>query len=88
MDFFGPAKIKKTRNIAISGCALVIACNTTRIIHLEITETQSTDDFLLAWRRFVTKRGIHPLHVYTDQGKTFVGAQKYIKESGFLGGIG
>ena len=78
MDFFGPVKIKKTRNIAISGCALVIACNTTRIIHLEITETQSTDDFLLAWRRFVTKRGIHPLHVYTDQGKTFVGAQKYI----------
>ena len=80
MDFFGPVKIKKTRNIAISGCVLVIACNTTRIIYLEITETQSTDDFLLAWRRFVTKRGIHPLHVYTDQGETFVGAQKYIKE--------
>ena len=80
MNFFGPVKIKKTRNIAISGCVLVIACNMTRIIHLEITETQSTDNFLLAWRRFVTKRGIHPLHVYTDQGKTFVGAQKYIKE--------
>ena len=80
MDFFGSIKIKKSRNIAISSCILLIARNTTRIIHLEITETQSTNDFLLARRRFVTKRGVHPLHVYTDQGKTFVGAQKYIKE--------
>ena len=80
IDFFGPIKIKKTRNVTICACVLAIACNVTRVIHLEIAETQSTNDFLLAWRRFVTKRGIHPMHVYSDQGKTFIGAQVLLKQ--------
>ena len=77
---FDPIKIKKTRNVTTLECVLVIACNTTRVIHLEIADTQCTNDFLLAWRRFVTKRGIHPNHVYSDQGKSFVGAQLPLKK--------
>ena len=77
---FGPIKIKKTRNVTTLGCILVIAYNTTNVIHLEIADTQCTNDFLLAWRRFVTKRGIHPKHVYSDQGKSFVGAQLPLKK--------
>ena len=73
-------KIKKTRTIAIDGCILLITCNTTRVVHLELAETQSTDDFLMAWRRFVTKRGIHPIHAYSDQGKAFVGAQQFLNK--------
>ena len=80
LDMFGPIKIKKTRNVITLGCILVIACNTTRVIHLEIADTQCTIDFLLAWRRFVTKRGIHPKHVYSDQDKSFVGAQLPLKK--------
>ena len=75
IDMFGPIKIKKTRNVTTLGCILFIACNTTGVIHLETAETQSTNDFLLAWRRFVTKRGIHPKHMYSDQGKSFIEAQ-------------
>ena len=74
LDMFGPINIKKTRNMMTMGRGLVMACNTTRVIHLEIADTQCTNDFLLAWRRFVTKRGIHPKHVYINQGKSFVGA--------------
>ena len=80
LDYFGPVKIKKTRNIVIDGCVLLISCNTTRVIHLELTQTQSTDDFLMAWRRFVTKRGVHPIHAYSDQGKAFVGAQRILNK--------
>ena len=75
IDMFGPIKIKKTRKITTSACVLATACNSTRVVHLEIAETQSINDFIMAWRRFITKRGIHPEHVYSDQGKTFVGAQ-------------
>ena len=78
LDFFGPIKIKKTRNVVINGSCLVIVCNTTRVIHLELTETQSTDDFLLALKRFVTKRGVHPSHAYSDRAQTFVSSQKLI----------
>ena len=48
MDFFGPIKLRKTRNVVIDGCVLLITCNTTRVVHLEVTETQSTNDFILA----------------------------------------
>ena len=80
LDFFGPLKIKKTRNVVINGSCLVIVCNTTRVIHLEITETQSTNDFLLAWRRFINKRGVHPSHAYSDRGQTFVVSQKPLRD--------
>ena len=56
--FFGPIKLQKTRNVVIDGCVLLITCNTTRVVHLEVTETQSTNDFILAWRRFVSKRDL------------------------------
>ena len=39
IDMFGPIKIKKTRNITTCACVLAIACNTTRVVHLEIAET-------------------------------------------------
>ena len=80
IDMFGPVKIKKTRNITTSACVLPIACNSTRVVHLEIAETQSTNDFIMVWRRFITKRGIHPERVYSDQDKTFVGAQAPLKK--------
>ena len=80
MDFFGPIKLQKTRNVVIDGCVLLITCNTTRVVHLEVTETQSTNDFILAWRRFVSKRGTHPVHVFSDQEKAFIGAENPIRK--------
>ena len=79
MNFFGPIKLRKTRNVVIDGCVLLITCNTTRVVHLEVTETQSINDFILAWRRFVSKRGTHPVHVFGDQGKAFIGAENPIR---------
>ena len=80
LDYFGPVKIKQTRNIAIDGCILLLTYNTTRVVHLELAETQSTDDFLMARKRFVTKGEIHPIHAYSDQGIAFVGAQRFLNK--------
>ena len=80
LDFFGFIKIKKTRNIVKDASVLLITCTTTRVVHLEICETQSTNDFLLAWRRFVAKRHVHPVHILIDMGKSLVGAQKPLRE--------
>ena len=50
LNYFGPVKIKKTENIVIDECILlIITCNTTTVVHLELAETQSTDDFLMSW---------------------------------------
>ena len=80
LDYFGPVKMKKTRNVTIDALIILMTCTTTRVVHLEITETQSTNDFLLAWRRFDSKRCIHPTHVFSDSAKPFFGAQKPIRE--------
>ena len=80
LDYFGPVKMKKTRNVTIDASIILITCTTTQVVHLEITETQSTNDFLLAWRRFVSKRCVHPTHVFSDSAKTFFGARKPIRE--------
>ena len=79
LDYFGPVKIRKTRNVVIEGAILLITSTTTRVVHLELAEIQSTDDFLLAWRRFVSKRGVHPVSVFSDQAKSFVAAEKTLR---------
>ena len=53
-------------------------CGTTRAVHLEVVESLSVDDFLLAWRRFVSGRST-PRRVRSDNGTTFVAAAKVLR---------
>ena len=49
---------------------LIFTCGVTRAIHLEITDSLSVSDTMLAIRRFVGRRGI-PSVIYSDNSKTF-----------------
>ena len=68
------------RNTTTKSTVMIVTCTTTRVIHLELTSTASTESFLLAWRRFVARRGIHPTKVFSDRGKNFQGAQKPLRD--------
>ena len=78
IDFFGNLLIKQSRNVSVKGCVLIIACMTTRCIHLELCTQIDTNSFLRAWRRFTSVRGIHPNHVFSDNGGAFTGADQPI----------
>lgn len=52
------------------GMLLVFTCMSTRAVHLEVTDSKGTPDFLLAWHRMMGTRG-HPTDMYSDNGKTF-----------------
>ena len=78
IDFFGNLLIKQSRNVSVKGCVLIIACMTTRCIHLELCTRIDTNSFLRAWRRFTSVRGIHPNHVFSDNGGAFTGADQPI----------
>ena len=80
VDFFGNFRIKQSWNISIKGSVMIVTCMTTRCIHLELCSTIDTNSFLRAWRRFVSVRGIHPNHVYSDGSGTFKGANNPLKE--------
>ncbi|XP_070068113.1 uncharacterized protein [Drosophila takahashii] len=76
MDYAGPFDIKNYKGRAClitKGYVLVFVCFSTKAIHLEPTSDLTTEKFLAAFARFVSRRGC-PRQVQSDNGKTFVGA--------------
>ena len=51
-----------------------------RAIHIEVSQDLSTDSFLLAFTRFVSRRGA-PTEVYSDNGSNFRGAECEVKRA-------
>ena len=80
VDFFGNLKVKLTRNSCINGFVMIVTCCTTRCIHLEVCLALDTNAFLKAWRRFVSRRGVHPHQAFSDGGGNFQGAHGLISE--------
>ena len=52
---------------------LLFTCAIVRAIHLELTESLLTSDFILALRRFTSRRGV-PIKLYSDNARTFTSA--------------
>ena len=55
-----------------------MTCASTRAIHLELTQGLSVPAFLLAFRRFVSRRGL-PATLISDNAKTFKAASNELK---------
>ena len=73
MDAFGPFFIKEGRK-ELKRWGLIFTCLSSRAIHLETLNSMTTDSFLNALRRFISRRGkVHELRC--DQGTNFVGAK-------------
>lgn len=54
-------------------------CFTKKAIHLEAVTSLSTEAFMSALRRFISRRG-RPAKFYSDNGTNFIGANSEIKE--------
>jgi len=76
MDYAGPFDIKNyTGRVCLNtkGYLLVFDCFSTKAIHLELTPDLTTEKFIAASARFVSRRGC-PSQVQSDNLKSFVGA--------------
>lgn len=69
LDFAGPV-LTKTEGKVQKSYILLITCAVTRAVHLEAVTDLSTGSFLLAFRRFVARRGLCRT-IYSDNAKTF-----------------
>ncbi|XP_017463709.1 PREDICTED: uncharacterized protein LOC108357125, partial [Rhagoletis zephyria] len=81
VDFAGPFDIKSYRGRGCrmsKGYVCLFVCFSTKAIHLEATSDLSTQSFLAAFSRFVSRRGC-PKNVYSDNGTNFVGASRALK---------
>ncbi|XP_046548628.1 uncharacterized protein LOC124258605 [Haliotis rubra] len=73
VDMFGPFLVKEGRK-GVKRYGALFTCLGCRAIHIETTNSMSTDSFINALRRFITVRG--PIRqLRSDQGTNFVGAQ-------------
>ena len=78
IDYFGPLLVKQGRSsVKRYGC--LFSCLTTRAVHLEIAHSLTTDSFLAAFSRFVSRRGT-PEKVYSDNGTNLVAGEQEIRK--------
>ena len=76
VDFAGPLFVVDFPKKKLYVC--LFTCAVTRAVHLELTESLSLTDFMMAFRRFTARRGV-PSVVYSDNARTFKGADTYLQ---------
>ena len=85
IDYFGPVIIKlnkRTRATAATAkrYGAIFTCLTTRAVHIELAGDLTTDNFILALRRFISRRG-YPSEINSDNGKNFEGGERELREA-------
>lgn len=81
-DYAGPFLIasKKGRGARLIKAYLcVFICFKTKAVHLELVSDLSTEAFILALRRFMSRRG-KPREIFCDNGTNFVGANRALAQ--------
>ncbi|KFM63037.1 hypothetical protein X975_02648, partial [Stegodyphus mimosarum] len=76
LDFAGPLYVKENDG---KYYILLFTCATTRAIHLELVKGMTTQEILLAFRRFVSRRGLCST-VYSDNARTLKRAELELKQ--------
>lgn len=76
VDFCRPLYCRSTQQ-SVKLYIVVFSCAVTRPVHLEITSDMTTRAFILAFRRFTSRRGI-PSTVYSDNTKAFLSCTKQL----------
>ena len=82
IDYAGPIKIRTSPGRgykSMKGYIAVFVCLSTKAIHLEAVSSLDSRNFLQAFKRFTSRRGLCN-HIYSDCGTNFVGADVEIKE--------
>ncbi|KFD58060.1 hypothetical protein M513_00823 [Trichuris suis] len=77
IDYFGPILVLVRRShVKRYGC--IFMCLASRAVHIEVSFSLGTDSFLMAFRRFVSRRET-PAIVYSDNGTNFVAAERELR---------
>ncbi|XP_037957530.1 uncharacterized protein LOC119687323 [Teleopsis dalmanni] len=81
IDFAGPIPtyLKIRGKVPYKSYIAVFICFPSKAVHLEAVSGLSSDAFIAALKRFISRRGI-PTKIYCDNATNFVGAEKKLKE--------
>ena len=82
LDLAGPYMVRTSHTrhpVFEKGYMIVFVCFCTKAVHLELVMNQSTEQFIAALERFISRRGL-PCHIHSDNGKNFTGAKNELQE--------
>ena len=79
IDYFGPLTVVLGRRTEKRWGAL-FTCLATRAVHIEVANSLDADSFLMAFARFVDRRGA-PSIVYSDNGTNLRAGERELKEA-------
>jgi hypothetical protein len=84
VDLFGPLQYKDMvrKRVTGKGWGVIFVCTASSAIHLELTESYSTDSFLQALRRFMCIHGT-PHTMISDMGEQLAAAAGQIADWDF-----
>ena len=81
IDVFGHFLVSRGRgNVKEKRYGIIFSCMNSRAIHLEMLYSLTTDSFINAFRRFISRRS-SVKRIRSDNGTNFVGANKELSES-------
>ena len=78
-DYFGPYKVKISRNTTTKHYGVIFTCMNMRAVHLELAVDYSTVEFMQTLRRFFPIRG-QPALLMSDNGSQLLGAERELRE--------
>ncbi|KHJ98411.1 hypothetical protein OESDEN_01606 [Oesophagostomum dentatum] len=70
VDYVGPILIRSLTGEDEKRYVALFTCLVTRLVHLEITTDLSAKSFLMAFKRFIARRGV-PQKIISDNGTSF-----------------
>ncbi|XP_063382166.1 uncharacterized protein LOC134668654 [Cydia fagiglandana] len=81
-DFAGPIHVRMSKGRGAKSykayiCLFVCMC--TKALHIEVVSDMTTQAFLAAFKRFVSRRG-HVAEMWSDHGTSFIGTEKELLE--------
>ncbi|XP_012234575.1 uncharacterized protein [Linepithema humile] len=79
VDYAGPFNIKISRNKSGKAYLCLFVCMTTKAVHLELVSDLTTEMFLNALKRFISRRGKCET-IMSDNGKNFLGASNTLRQ--------
>lgn len=80
LDYFGPIRVRFSRNKTTKVYGVLFTCLSTRAVYIDIATDYSTAALLMVLRRFFTIRG-YPVTFWSDRGTNLVGADLELRKA-------
>ena len=79
VDFAGPITYRKSSRQEGNAYLVLFACSLTRALFVDVFPNLETETFLGSLKRLIARHG-RPSVIYSDDGRTFIGAAKWLKK--------